>query len=889
MIIGRGVGATMALTCALLGLGTTRARAAVRLVDGSCPSSGTGAQLACGPTGPFRTIQEAVNAMAPGDTVSVRGGVYRERIVVSRGCTATSPCVISAYGTERPVLRGMWPRADWIAAGGGVWSRTMEAAPDPPSDQQPDVYHPMTVYQSVGTGPLTPLGYDGDNVSAPRDGHYSYHAGTRRLVVNPIGTAEPSATVHVPHITTLIELEFPAGYLTIRGLTLEGARANLINAVNTGNQLRGIVVDGNQLRYFPRFGIRFNGAPGLVIRNNVIEYGGRGLGGYEGGSYGCYGMRLFQSDGALIQGNAVAHLGHGGCSWCDAPWNDNDHSRLGTNVYANAIDFKQSEGGTIADNAILDVADRGIGLDVARRVTVSRNRVTRANAALVSRTQTPVPGYTACADNVFADNAVDQSRIGVSVEDDGLIAGASFLARIERNAITNTATRYAVPDRSYVIVIEGTSVTTTSTRPPTTTSTSSTTSTSRPPTTSTSTSSSTSTSRPDATTSTAPSTTATSTSSTSTSISSSSTSSSSTSTTSPSPSTTTTTLFPAGCGNAVIEGPEEQCDDGNTEALDGCDGQCLFEEIAVTSFAKEVSTTMDAPGDGLGAMVVSPSVGELVIVETSPTIEPPAELSLVGPQVHVEAPGTTAARPIEITLTVDTEVLDAAEVAPELEVLRNGTVVAPCKIGDGRADPNPCLSARETPEEDQTALVVLSSRGGEYNVAAPDVLRPLTGLRLGMRDRTGDPYARRLTVRSSDGEHLVLGDGGDPTALLADGASLRVVAVGGDGFDATYELPAQHWQLLDAGQPAAGLAYRNAEGAIYNVVFRAGTGIRIAGKGSLLEHTLETEPLLVQVELRFGRYRYCLEFGGHTQKFTMGEKLLRKGAARPAACPAPAS
>jgi len=469
----------------VIALVSARGEAAERFVDGACRASGTGASPACGPAGPFRTIQEGIDTMQPGDTVTVRGGVYEERVVIASECAADAPCVLRAAPGERPIVRGMRRRDEWRPAGvPGVWLHDMEATPDELTNQQPDAFHPMTLYQDTGGPTFVPLGYDGDGVTALRDGHYSYHRATRVLAVDPLGSADPTTAVYVPHVTTVMVLTRPASYVTVRGFAIEGARGVLVQAVNTGWPLAGIAIEDNLLRYFPRFGIHVNAAPGIVIRDNVIEYGGRGLGGYVGGSYGAYGMRLFQVHGALVQGNTVAHLGAGGnCTWCDPPWGDSDHSVLDEPVYANGIDFKQSIGGQILDNRLVDLADRGIGLDVSRDVMVARNVVERVRMALSSRTQTPENVFTGCADNVFADNVVDRCEIGVRVEDDGLLDGASFLARIERSAITRTLTPYEVPDRPYVVVVGGNVPTTLPATSTSTTPSSSTTSTSRRPTT----------------------------------------------------------------------------------------------------------------------------------------------------------------------------------------------------------------------------------------------------------------------------------------------------------------------------------------------------------------------------------------------------------------------
>ena len=37
------------------------------------------------------------------------------------------------------------------------------------------------------------------------------------------------------------------------------------------------------------------------------------------------------------------------------------------------------------------------------------------------------------------------------------------------------------------------------------------------------------------------------------------------------------------CGNGILEGIVEQCDDGNTDGLDGCSGMCLCTNGAAQS------------------------------------------------------------------------------------------------------------------------------------------------------------------------------------------------------------------------------------------------------------------------------------------------------------------
>jgi hypothetical protein len=98
----------------------TVAAAAICLVLAGCQKgsdAGDAEQLFCvSPTGsdlndgacstPWRTIQKAVESVTGGQTVLVREGVYRERVLVTRNGSPAGAISLRAYGGERVVLRG---------------------------------------------------------------------------------------------------------------------------------------------------------------------------------------------------------------------------------------------------------------------------------------------------------------------------------------------------------------------------------------------------------------------------------------------------------------------------------------------------------------------------------------------------------------------------------------------------------------------------------------------------------------------------------------------------------------------------------------------------------------------------------------------------------------
>ena len=227
------LGVVLATACAIVVLGAASATAAVYFVDGGCATSGTGTTLGCGGTGPFRTIAEGILALNPGDTLNIRGahgafdGVYFESLALRDGaavpgqalaCTAGQRCVIQgcrapACATdEQPTIRGMTRRSDWVAQGGGVYARTMEASPNPDHLER-DAYDPHILLQG-SAAPLTLLAYAGDNL-VPAEGTWSYYPTTHQVFVNPVGAADPATSVFVPHYAYHAHIQSPSAYVTL--------------------------------------------------------------------------------------------------------------------------------------------------------------------------------------------------------------------------------------------------------------------------------------------------------------------------------------------------------------------------------------------------------------------------------------------------------------------------------------------------------------------------------------------------------------------------------------------------------------------------------------------------------------------------------------------------
>lgn len=73
---------------------------------------------------PLQTIQEAANRAQPGDTVVIRGGVYRETITVPRSGTAAEPIAFRPYQNESVTVSGADVLTGWSNRSGSVYQAT---------------------------------------------------------------------------------------------------------------------------------------------------------------------------------------------------------------------------------------------------------------------------------------------------------------------------------------------------------------------------------------------------------------------------------------------------------------------------------------------------------------------------------------------------------------------------------------------------------------------------------------------------------------------------------------------------------------------------------------------------------------------------------------------
>lgn len=174
-----------------------------------------------------------------------------------------------------------------------------------------------------------------------------------------------------------------------------------------------------------------------------------------------------------------------------------------------------------------------------------------------------------------------------------------------------------------------------------------------------------------------------------------------------------------GCGDGTLD-TGEQCDDGNRTNGDGCSLVCLNEESVDVAVGAGGTADSDSEADGatpedpVETKVTVPAGGQVTIVETDDD-SVPSGYSGIGKKVEISVtPGGTVSEPLEITFTADPSIIPAGETPSTVQVFRNGVRVLPC-TGAPSAVPDPCISSIQ-PVGGDYALTVLTSAASTWEL-----------------------------------------------------------------------------------------------------------------------------------------------------------------------------
>ena len=397
---------------------------------------------------PKRTIRAGLACLAPGDTLSVRGGEYRERATIT-----TSFVTIQAYAGETPTIKGSDLVTGWTQPPGQpVWTRTgpipQGTVVDPINqivnlpiclETHPLCRYPYQVF--INGQPQTLVGITAADIPGP--GEFVYippneqsPSGTN---IWRLGTDPTGKTVEVSVRDAWLTGDGKAQGVTIRGLSFRHSSNGFGQApLHDGypvhscggeppapgqepppcpTQGDGWLMEGNEIGFASANGLNLNGDY-AIARNNLIQDSGH-YGHHNGGWYvlgegntilrsnlagyspanGAGGVSGHVVRGWTFRNNVVADSRHSGYGiLCDIACEDVVFE--GNRSYGHGgfgLMYEISSRGILRNNIAYDNGGAGILLSDSSKTTVEGNLLVRnhwGDLFLLQQNRPPFPNIT---------------------------------------------------------------------------------------------------------------------------------------------------------------------------------------------------------------------------------------------------------------------------------------------------------------------------------------------------------------------------------------------------------------------------------------------------------------------------------------------------------------
>lgn len=356
---------------------------------------------------PVRTINRGLGLLRPGDTLTIRAGVYRESLrlpsaLLNQSTRGARTTIQGAPGAE-VVIKGSVLVTEWEQARPGLYSTRWDVEPQqvfvdgkPLQQIGGNVFTPYPeLEEQGGVGDIWPGRVDGDQYSMPA-GSFYYDGAARRLYVRPVSGTLQGRQVEVSAIRYLLFGE-NANNFVIRNLTFEhsnttlDSRAGAVTLIGNNNLLESL-----RVRHVDGTGINLQGNDN-ILRNSVMTHAGQ-LGLKATGervliennetSYNnTRGFnKWFEAGGAKFMGNGGlrnstlrnhrAYFNNGDGVWFD--W-DNRHNLVTGSVFIGnsgfGIHYEASSYGVIVNNISARNGQRGIYLPHSHHMVVAHNLV----------------------------------------------------------------------------------------------------------------------------------------------------------------------------------------------------------------------------------------------------------------------------------------------------------------------------------------------------------------------------------------------------------------------------------------------------------------------------------------------------------------------------------
>jgi hypothetical protein len=356
------------------------------------PEAPTGTQFYVATTGddsnpgtlsqPWRTIQKAMNSATPGSTVNIRGGTYRERLVLNVSGSAGNYITFQPYGFSGAPSCGGYTG---LACGGE--QVLLDYAYLGTNTSTTPLFHitgksyirvqGLTFQNLTCTGPMQQL-LRIDGASSFVEFRHNRFLNNRNIYPYFDWT---SALLH-------IRVWSPSNNITFYGNEIGNIRSNASEALTfTGPGATAIRIERNWIRDTDGIAIDLlNGANNYVVRANKLEYIGKLRDGTW--SYGRQHPAIYNDGGSrgIIEGNIVLDSGYafqalsepGLPTTYDVTFRNNVAVRCHTGILLGTW-YSSTDGSTVRDIKVFNNTFYGNAVGVLVRPMVSSTVVWRNN------------------------------------------------------------------------------------------------------------------------------------------------------------------------------------------------------------------------------------------------------------------------------------------------------------------------------------------------------------------------------------------------------------------------------------------------------------------------------------------------------------------------------
>lgn len=389
---------------------------------------------------PLKTIQRAMGKVAPGDTVLVRGGTYREEVSAYRGGTADNYVTVSGYQNEVPVVKGSEIVTGWTLHGGNIWKKTgwthnsqqvfVDLKDDTGLQQigMPSRYYTSFEYP-------TPVG---SGLSSMVAGSFYYDPASSTLYVWLRDGSNPNN--HTIEASTKRRLFFmAASYIKLQRMAFRHTNSSAFTQQGAAVELGSYsIMDQCDVQFtdFAGVTVGYLKTGAQVLNSNISNNGDSGINGPASADFRIAGNTLNRNNYRKF--NPLWHAG--GVKITSKGYGVIEHNEVAHNQgsgiwfdYANSGNAIVVKNNYVHDNGPKEAA---IFIEVTKNASVFNN-------VLVNNERRGV--YVSASDNVRVhNNTIEGTKGHASVEVNGMPRSGATLTQnsVYNNTISNSTTKY---------------------------------------------------------------------------------------------------------------------------------------------------------------------------------------------------------------------------------------------------------------------------------------------------------------------------------------------------------------------------------------------------------------------------------------------------------------